>query len=585
MTIRSAAALVPCLLLAAVAAGLPAQALAPEQPAFHPERLEVKLAEGSGAEWRGGALVSHTGVDLRDVQRRFGDARVEPLFTALDWQALDALHDEVCGRLDERDRPGHLGLWFRLRFDDADRAAAAKLSLQASPLVAHVYHEPIFYPASAALPAMPTGGDVPPTTPAFMSMQVAHGPTPDGHGIRLCASVLGARGRGQAMRMIETSWLFDHEDVSQLVAGNMIGPVPTYDQTPSLHGLSGASIVIADRNAYGVTGIADEVEAKFISLSLTGGLENAILLAMNNSQEGDVLMIVIMALIPALGPGSFLPIEFYQSVFDVMRTVTANERHVVVPAGNGNRSLDDPVLLGRFDRNFRDSGAIISGASNGVLLEKASFSNWGSRIDAHGLGNNVVSCGYGGLWIPGSDLTQSYTDEATGTSSSTPHLAGLVMAIQGAARWQLGQVLSNQQIVDLINGYGPSTPDVIGVRPDLVAIFESLGIFDGLRLSQPDVDIGDTVDIVMAGADGAIVALFGGFGVIDVPVGLNRNLHLDPAGMASIGAFQLVNGQATMPVPVPNDPSLHGADLFFQAVRLDGGAPLHLTNSCQVTIL
>ena len=50
-------------------------------------------------------------------------------------------------------------------------------------------------------------------------MQTAHNPTPDGHGVRLCASVLGARGRGSALRMIETSWLFGHEDVRLLDGG------------------------------------------------------------------------------------------------------------------------------------------------------------------------------------------------------------------------------------------------------------------------------------------------------------------------------------------------------------------------------
>ena len=478
-------------------------------------------------------------------------------------------------------RPGHLGLWFRLRAISGQQARELQQALAAEPLVACVHCEPRCFPAAAAAP-LP--GDIPPTTPSFVAQQLAHEPAPLGHGARIAAGVYGGRGQGVGLRMIEEGWVFDHEDMSQLVAANLIGPLPPFDTGKSNHGLSGASIVIADRNEYGVTGIAERVEAKFLGIDQNGGIENSLAVAINTSQPGAVVMVVLMVLVPGLGPGTFVPLEFFQSAFDAVLTATANGRHVVIPAGNGNRSLDDPALLGRFDRNFRDSGAVIVGASAGGLLQRAVFSNWGSRIDAHSWGDQVISCGYGTLFWPTPDFSQAYTAAATGTSSSTPHLAAVIAAIQGASRMQLGQTQSNAQIVALLAAHGTPTPDVIGRRTDLASVFTALGIFDGLRAAAPDVPTGGTVTALMDGPPGDLIALFGSLQDGNTNLGFNRPVHLDLATMNSIGAFVLPNGTASWQLVVPNDLTLRGTDLYLQGVRWNGGA-LHVTNSCHVTVL
>ncbi|MBL8756549.1 MAG: hypothetical protein JNK15_24860, partial [Planctomycetes bacterium] len=71
----------------------------------------------------------------------------------------------------------------------------------------------------------------------------------------------------------------------------------------------------------------------------------------------------------------------------------------------------------------------------------------------------------------------------------------------------------------------------------------------------------------------------------NVPLGFNRNVHLDLLSLVSVGAYLLATGSATYSLQVPNAAALHDADLYFQAVRLSGANPLHVTNSCQVTIL
>jgi subtilisin family serine protease len=473
---------------------------------------------------------------------------------------------------------------------DSVHADALLRHLSQEPLVAHVYLQPRLFAASAGATGLPPvtmsgGGDISPPTPSWVSQQYAHDPSPLGHGVRMAAGVLGARGQGIGFRMIENGWVLGHEDLCQMVASNVLGPVPSVATTEALHGTSGGSIVFADRNAYGITGIADEVSAKFIGININGGYANAISIALSNSQPGDVAMVVIMVLVPALGPGTWLPFEFFQSSFDATLTATANGLHVVVPAGNGNRSLDDPALLGRFDRYFRDSGAIIVGASEAGLMHKAPFSNWGSRIDAHSWGDQVIACGYGTLFYPNNDPLQAYTASGTGTSSATPHIAAVVAAMQGASLRQNGQLLSNAQVLDLLHTVGATTPDVIGRRPDLFAILQQLQAVDGLTMVAPEVALGDTIQADISGPAGSIAAMFGSFATGNVPIGFNRNIHLDLGSYAVLGAFALSGGSAQYQLPVPNNVALHGSDIYFQAVRLTGAQQLFVTNSCQVTIL
>lgn len=565
----------------------PGRAPMPDPEAFFATQLELKLAEGSGAEWRNGALISRTGTDLQSVTRWLGDVEVAPLVTSVSRDVLEQWHQRACAVLPEGKRPGNLGLWFRVTADSEESARDLLANLAAEPLVAHVYREPRLYPASAAglpTPACPSG-DIPPTTPSFVAQQLSYSPTPLGHGVHLGAGVLGARGQGVNFRMIEDGWIFGHEDVCKIVPGAVIGPVPSATTTFAQHGCSGGSIIFGDRNEYGVTGIADEVTPTFFAALLNGGIANSMSLVLTNGQPNDVVMVVLIVLVPSLGPGTWLPFEFYQSAFDATLTATALGFHVVVPAGNGNRSLDDPALLGRFDRNFRDSGAIMVAASDGGNMVKASFSNWGSRIDAHSWGENVISCGYGTMFFPNNDILQSYTASGTGTSSSTPHIAGLVASIQGAAKLQTGQFLSNAEILAELHTIGAPTPDVIGLRPDLPGILAHIGAIDGLTMVAPDVSLGGTISAVMDGPPGSVSAMFGSFATGNIPLGFNRNVHLDLASMSALGAFVLATGTAQYDLPVPNNVALHGADIYFQAVRLTGTQPLHVTNSCQATIL
>ncbi len=578
--LRTHLLLLASLLLASLAP-LRAQAPASDLPATIPDRLDVKLVEGSGAELRDGVLCSRTGFDLRAAAALFARAQAEPLVTAMSWDQLDELHANACRKLPPGNRPGHLGLWFRLHAESPAAAAALLVELLREPTVEHAYVEPRCYGAGMAAASQ----DIPPTTPLWTSLQHAQEPTPVGHGVRLAQGILGGRGRGVGFRMLEISWILDHEDVSKLTAANFLGGVPAVDPQEANHGVAGSSLLMADRNGYGITGIVDEVDPRFLSIVLNGTVENTMVAATASSQPGDVMMLVLMVQIPQLGPGTWLPVEFYQSVFDATLTLTANDRILVVCAGNGNRSLDDPQLLRRFDRTFRDSGAIIVASTDGGALQRATYSNWGSRIDANGWGNNVVAAGYGNLFYGNSDPRQAYTDGYTGTSASTPHIAGVIASMQGAARRQLGRSLTLAEVQNAIHTHGAPTPDVIGLRPDLPAIFRAYGIIDGLAVDAPEVAVGGTMSGVLEAPALAVFGLFLSPNDIDVDVGFNRHLHLDPGFLISLGTY-VVNGA---PVPwswaLPNDPTLQGFQLYFQAARIDAAGTLELTNSGHMSVL
>lgn len=546
------------------------------------DRLCVKLAEGTGAQLRDGTLVSRTGADLAAVAALFASAQAEPLFTALSWEELDAWHARACAALPPRDRPGHLGLWFRLVLPSSAAADAMTEALFGCEQVAYVHKEPKPTPASHV---SPRPDDILPPTPSFTSMQTSHGPSPLGYGVWRGQGVYGARGQGVRLCMVESEWHLDHEDCSKLVAANFVGPVPPALTNEANHGIAGASIFCADRNAYGMTGIADEAEARFVSQLTNGGVANAILLAGVHSQPGDVHLLVFMFLLGQLGLTDWVPIEFLQAAYDATRTVTGNGRIQVCTGANGGNSLDDPRFARRFDRGFRDSGAIMIAATVGGTLSRANFSNFGSRIDGNGWGDSTVTCGIGSLFLPNGDLRQAYSASYAGTSSAVPAVAGIVAALQGAARAQLGRDLATAEILQLLRTHGPLSPDGIGRRPDLVGMLQTLGALDGLEVGWPDVPLGGAVGVNLQAAAGSFGFLFTSLTPGSTDFGLNRRVLLGLPTLQTIGFFPMPGGTAAWQLQVPNDVGLRGASLYFQAGLLQGSAPIHVTNSAQVTIL
>jgi subtilisin family serine protease len=175
----------------------------------------------------------------------------------------------------------------------------------------------------------------------------------------------------------------------------------------------------------------------------------------------------------------YLPVEFWDDVFDVIEVATRRGVIVIEAAGNGGEDLDHTAYKGKLSRKGRDSGAIMVGAGappreGFVDRARLDFSNYGSRVDVQGWGRKVATLDYGDLQrCAGSDrhyTDRHYTGEFAGTSSASPIVAGAAVLLQSYAKQQ-GKSLSPAEVRDILRATGtPQTSDTkqqIGPRPDL----------------------------------------------------------------------------------------------------------------------
>lgn len=308
----------------------------------------------------------------------------------------------------------------------------------------------------------------PAATPDFTSLQGYLGAAPAGVNALAVAGNPGGTGAGVRVIDVEGAWLWSHEDLPApvLELGTQINDLGWRN-----HGTAVLGEIAGVANGLGVRGIAPgcQVGASSIGSQSTA---DAISNATAQLVAGDIILIELHAPGPnATGSGQFgyVPMEYWQDNFDAIRLATAAGLIVCEAAGNGQQNLDDPVYLGLFDRAVRDSGAIMCGASSGSTLSPAWFTNHGARVDLHGWGSSVTTCGYGTL--QGSPLpeTEWYTNTFNGTSSASPIVTGAVAVLQGMVKAAYGFPLDARLARDILRQTGTpqSGTALIGPRPDL----------------------------------------------------------------------------------------------------------------------
>lgn len=302
---------------------------------------------------------------------------------------------------------------------------------------------------------------------------------------------------------IEGAWLFSHEDL-QLNQGGVVGGTPSTDLGWRNHGTAVIGEFSGDRNSFGVTGISPDANVSGISIFGGVGSAGAIRRAADRLNPGDIILIELHRPGPRFNfqgrndQRGYIAIEWWADDYDAIRYAVSKGVIVVEAGGNGAENLDDPIYNTRpadfpsdwinpFNRNNRDSGAIVVGAGSppsgnyGPDRSRLSFSNWGALIDAQGWGREVTTTGYGDLQ-GGLNEDEWYTDQFSGTSSASPIIVGTLACVQGVLLSSGRILLSPARARELLRATGspqqdaPGRPSTqhIGNRPNLRVLIASV---------------------------------------------------------------------------------------------------------------
>ncbi|MBN2693962.1 S8 family serine peptidase [bacterium] len=308
----------------------------------------------------------------------------------------------------------------------------------------------------------------------------------------------GGAGESVTVTDMEYDWILNHEDLNFTDATlydengvNLTGTPIIREAYPDYqaehHGTSVLGEIAAKRNGFGVTGMAHKSNIKVVSsYTREYGYSNgdAIIRATSVLNEGDIILLEAQSTREAdSGTDKFIPIEYYQAEFDAIKTATANGIIIIEAAGNGDQNLDDQTLFGnRFQREVRDSGAIIVGAgappsgTYGTPRSRLYYSTYGSRVDVQAWGWEIYTTGYGDIYDNGE--TKTYTAEFGGTSGASPIITAISAQVQGRFKaLNSGDVLTPTEMREILKNPNYSykqmgnTLEHIGPFPNIKLIF------------------------------------------------------------------------------------------------------------------
>ncbi len=551
-------------------------------PQHHTTLMVVKFRHDSGVRLRDGRLVAVNGGGAQGVQLRDELTAIQQILGATGGQ-LSRYFDQPEEQLDNWRMRGELrssqmlhdlNLFFAVDMPSQQLLGAACDALNAFDSVE------IAYPASNIGDPVVVDNPVMQTisaltswlapAPDFEGQQDYRNAAPTGVDADYGQFFSGSRGEDTLIADVETGWTDDHEDIMHKALGQFVGLTPA--PYPWDHGTAVFGELIGEDNADGVKGIVHQADVVMSShLGNAANIGTAIIHAVNACDPGDVVVLEVQCYSGAPGPH---PCEYDAAIFATVQSATANGIHVFAAAGNGSNNLDSAAYGGLFDRNVRDSGAVMCGASDGVNLWPAWFSNYGTRMDAHGWGWNVVTTGYGDLYN-GGGVTREYTDTFSGTSSATPIVTGAGIMLNGIHREAFGTGMSPLDLRALLTATG--TPQVsgtyIGPRPDVRAAIATLGV----------PIIGLSGNLVPGGV--AVVDIAGSAGD-SYTLGFSNHLqptpiHIAPYGYRYLGGLKQeamgvipAGGVETLSFSIPNNSSLSGQTVgYIQAAVTFSSGP------------
>ena len=401
-----------------------------------------------------------------------------------------------------------LSLWYNVRVTDNRQGLVDKINALNELEVVEIAHpapvcdtatifdlpllDPFLFTISGYLPP---GG-----TPDFTAQQDYLYDTPVGLDAPSAWAVGGGRGMGLKFIDVELGWTYDHEDFS---ADQLFYQHPNDDPVYRDHGTAVVGEVCAADNGYGVIGFAPDIQwgAVGITVGEWPVVPHYFMEAAEALDPGDVWLIELQ-----MFPAGFsaTPMEYLQVNFDAIWTSSFALDVICVEAGaNGSQNLDSAAFNGLFDRNVRDSGAIVVGAGTPTGRVAESFTNYGSRMDVHAWGSQIVTTGYGDLQDQGPATTE-YTASFGGTSGASPMAVGSALCLQGIKKLYTGSPYTPIEMRELLNMTGIDHLDPvreIGPRPDIGAAMAK--VFSSVLFGDTNgdgmvnlLDVADFVDAI-----------------------------------------------------------------------------------------
>jgi len=434
---------------------------------FSDQMVHVKFVEGSTIAWNGERFTGSGAGDLSLVQAAIARrtiVEVRPTFavdraTARAWKATGEARTGKTGP--------DLSLWFTIQIRGGAAAVTGLLNdLNASPAVEIAHPEAIPEPAVMHAGAQQSAA----VPPDFTGMQGYLYAPPVGLDAPSAWGYTGGQGEGGKFIDVELAWTEDHVDFPFARMFHHGGAAEDPAQAYIDHGTAVLGEVIGQQNGFGIDGFAPGIEGYgmvAITVAEWPTVPQYFQEAVDNLEAGDVWLIELQ-MFPS--GHSATPMEFLQVNYDVIWTSTWARDILCIEAGaNGSQNLDDSSWGGLFNRNIRDSGAIMVGAGTPSGLVAESFSNYGSRMDVHAWGSQIVTTGYGDLYNEGPQQSR-YTAAFGGTSGASPMVTGAALCLTGIAR-AAGIPFTPELIRAILHDTG--TPQqgtrLIGPRPKLGA--------------------------------------------------------------------------------------------------------------------
>ncbi|MDP2344120.1 MAG: S8 family serine peptidase [Deltaproteobacteria bacterium] len=376
-----------------------------------------------------------------------------------------------------------LSVWWSIETADVETSMRDLVNLGASDVSLRPELVPAVLDFSADEADVVDGESCPIKTPSYDARQGYLGAI---H-VEAAWRLPGGRGQGVQLADVEGDWNAKHEDTAPQthVAGRKMG------RSWSPHGTAVLGVVAAKDNGVGMTGIAPEIARIFTASLGNIGAARALHEAAKALSPGDVLIVELHGPGPnskGRGQQGYVAMEWWQPEYEAIKWATTKGVVVVEAAGNGSEDLDAKVYRDRFNREFRDSGAILVGAGapdgDGVpARSRLGFSNFGSRLDVQGWGGSVATLDYGDLQGC-SDASRKYTARFSGTSSASPVVAGAAVVVQGAYAAKKGARLSPIELRSVLTVTGQQqtssstapSKQHIGPLPDVARALSVLAI-------------------------------------------------------------------------------------------------------------